>query len=458
MKFRFPDPLVLLVGCVLLGAAASWVVPAGEYERTYDAAADREVVVAGTYESVEPDPVGPFEALVAIPRGLLDAGEVVFLVFLVGAAFYVIDATGAVATGIRWMIRQLGGRDHLIIPIVSLFFAVGGVTQNMQEEIIALIPIVVLLCGRMGYTPVVAAAMCAGPAFVGAAFSPLNPFQVGIAQKVAEVELLSGWAFRSVFLVIALAVWIALTMRHARATRGEPAAEGVGLAADLPLEAEWEQSPAEVRRHLAILGLVAVTFVVLVWGLLARAWGFNHLSALFFAMGAAGGLLGRLGLGGTADAFGKGFRAMAFAAILVGVARAIFVVLEDGRIVDTIVHGLFTPVADLPLAVSGLGMMAAHIAVHVPVPSVSGHAVLTMPILAPLADLLGMSRQVAVLAYQYGAGTFDMITPTNGSLLAILAAGGLRYDEWLKFAWKPWLALTALGAGAILIALWTGLS
>jgi len=168
--------------------------------------------------------------------------------------------------------------------------------------------------------------------------------------------------------------------------------------------------------------------------------------------------VGRLGLGGTADAFGRGFQDMAFAAILVGVARAIFVVLEDGRIVDTLVHGIFTPIADLPVAVSGLGMMAAHIVIHIPVPSVSGHAVLTMPILAPLADLLGMSRQVAVLTYQYGAGLFDMITPTNGSLLAILAAGGVRYEDWLRFAWKWWLALTALGSVAVLIALATGLS
>jgi uncharacterized ion transporter superfamily protein YfcC len=148
---------------------------------------------------------------------------------------------------------------------------------------------------------------------------------------------------------------------------------------------------------------------------------------------------------------------MALAAIIVGVARAIFIVLEDGRIVDTIVHGLFTPIADLPRAIVGVGMMVVHMIVHLPVPSVSGQAVLTMPIAAPLADLLGMSRQIAVLAYHYGAGLMDMITPTNGALMAVLTAAGVRYDEWLRFVAPAWGLLIALGAGALIIALASGL-
>jgi uncharacterized ion transporter superfamily protein YfcC len=158
-----------------------------------------------------------------------------------------------------------------------------------------------------------------------------------------------------------------------------------------------------------------------------------------------------------ARAFTEGFRNMAFAAVVVGVARAIFVVLQDGRIVDTIVRGLFSPIADLPRGLVGVAMMAAHIGLHIPVPSVSGQAVLTMPVMAPLSDLLGMSRQVAVLAYQYGAGIMDMITPTNGGLMAVLAAAGVRYDEWLRFVAPWWLLLLALGAVALFVALATGL-
>jgi uncharacterized ion transporter superfamily protein YfcC len=148
---------------------------------------------------------------------------------------------------------------------------------------------------------------------------------------------------------------------------------------------------------------------------------------------------------------------MAFAALLIGFARAIYVVLDQGRIIDTIVHGLFTPLADLPLALSALGMMAVHIAVHVPVPSVSGHAVLTMPVLVPLSDLLDMSRQVTVLAYQYGAGLCDLLTPTNGALMAILATAGVRYEQWVKFAFPLFVVVAALGMVGIVVAIGIGL-
>ncbi len=181
------------------------------------------------------------------------------------------------------------------------------------------------------------------------------------------------------------------------------------------------------------------------------------MSALFLITGILAGLVGRLGVTGTAEAYVKGFRSMAYAALLIGFARAIYLVLDQGRIVDTIVHGMFTPIEHLPVALSALGMVVVHTGVHVPVPSVSGHAVLTMPVLVPLSDLLGMSRQVTVLAYQYGAGLCDLLTPTNGALMAILAAGGVRYERWVKFAFPLYLLLVALGAMAILIAIGIGL-
>lgn len=444
-KDRFPHPLALLVGFVLLGAALSYVLPAGEYERRFDPETGRNVVVAGTYGSVEPDPVGPFEALVAIPRGMVDAGEIVFLVFLIGGAFAVFDRTGALRRGIERLVRRLGRHEALAIPVVSVAFAVGGAVENLQEEIIALAPTLLLLTRRLGYTPVTAVAMSAGPAMVGSAFSPMNPFQVGIAQKLAELPLLSGGLFRTGFLVLALALWIGATMYHAARTRRAPEA------------VEHVPGERDGRRDLPIYAIGATTFTALVYGIVALGWGFNHLSALFFLMGAAMGLAAGLGIRGTSEAFAEGFRSMAYAALLIGFARAITVVLEDGRIVDTIVHAFFTPLEGLPLELSALGMVAAHTAVHIPVPSVSGHAVLTMPVLVPLSDLLGLSRQVTVLAYQYGAGLCDMLTPTNGALLAILAAAGVRYDEWFRFVAPRYLALVALGAFSIGAAIAFGL-
>lgn len=442
---KFPHPLALLAGCVLAAAVATYVLPAGRYERRHDPVAGREVVVPGTFHRVESAPVGPFQAVVAIPRGMADAAEVIFLVFLVGGAFTVVDKTGALRRATNWLAGRLERRETLVIPVVAVLFATGGALENMAEEIIALVPVLVILTGRLGFQPIVAVSMSLGAAAVGAAFSPINPFQVGIAQKLAQLPLLSGAPFRIVFLAVALALWVGATMRHAARHRGAAGGEAAGVRG------------SATARDLVVLVLVALAFAALVIGVMRLDWGFNELSAAFFVMGVLAGLVSGLGLRGTAEAFVEGFASMAYAAMLIGFARAIYVVLDDGQIVDTVVYGLVTPLAGLPVFLSALGMMAVQALVHVPVPSVSGQAVLTMPVLVPLSDVIGLSRQVTVLAYQYGAGLCELLTPTNGALMAILAAAGVPYGEWLRFAVPRFAALLALGLVAVGVAIATGL-
>ncbi|MDE0358250.1 MAG: YfcC family protein [Gammaproteobacteria bacterium] len=457
MKLRVPHPLVLLTAGVILAAAASYLLPAGEYERRDDEATGRVVVVAGTYQEVERSPVNLFEAMVALPRGMIDAADIIFLVFLIGGAFTVVDATGALRRGVTSLTRALQGRDLLIIPVVAVPFAIGGVVQNLQEEIIPLIPVLLILTRRLGFNAMVAVAMSAGAAFVGSAFSPINPFQVAIAQQLAELPLASGGLFRIVFLLIALGFWIAMTMRYAHRTRDRGQAGG-GATAGIAELAEGGDGSEGVRvSDWGIFALVGSAFGLAVIGMLLWGWGFNELSAAFFIMGVIVGLLARLGVGGTTDAYLRGFREMTFAALLIGFARAIYVVLQDGRVVDTIVHGLFTPLEGLPVLASAFGMVAAQAAIHVPVPSVSGQAVLTMPVLVPLSDLLGMSRQVTVLAYQYGAGLCELLTPTNGALMAILASAKIRYEDWIRYVGPLYLGLVAIGMVAIWVALGIGL-
>ena len=444
-RFAVPHPLVLLTVCVGLAAVASHLLPAGEYERRLDEESGQNVVVPGTYHEVEPNPVGLFDAIVALPRGIAEAVSVIALVFLIGGAFTVVDETGALKRGVTSLVRALRGRDLLVIPLVSVLFATGGVVENMQEEIIPLIPVLLILTRRLGFTPMVAVAMSAGAAFVGSAFSPINPFQVAIAQRLAELPLASGALFRIVFLLIALTFWIAMTMRYARRTRGDR-------------EAVDEDDAEGVRASdLGIFALVLATFLLAVVGMIVWHWGFDELSAAFFIMGVIVGLLAGMRLTGTAEAYVRGFRGMAYAALLIGFASSIYVVLQDGRVVDTIVQAMFTPLEGLPVLASSFGMVAAHTAIHVPVPSVSGQAVLTMPLLVPLSDLLGMSRQVTVLAYQYGAGLCELLTPTNGALMAILASAGVRYEDWIRHVIPLYLGLVALGLVAIGVALGVGL-
>lgn len=460
---RFPHPLALLIACVLLAGLATYVLPAGQFDRQLDAATGREVVVAGTYQAVEPAPVGLFAAIAAITAGFINAGDVIVLVFLIGGAFAVVDKAGTLQRLIEWLLYRLRRRELVVIPVIGILFATAGALENMQEEIVPMLPVLLLLTTRLGLTRTTAVAMSAGAALVGSSFSPINPFQVGIAQRVAELPLLSGWAFRSVFLVLAVAFWLTMTVRYAIRTREAPrTADDTGAAAADDKASSGDaidesDAVALGRRHGVILALVLATFALLTYGLLGLGWGFAQMSSLFFIMGVIVGLIGGLGLNGTAEAYVEGFRAMALPAVLIGVARTIFVVLEQGRVVDTLVYGLFTPLSSLPPTLSAVGMLVAHVGIHIPVSSVSGQAVLTMPVLVPLSDLLGLSRQVTVLAYQYGAGLSDMLTPTNGSIMAILAAAGVGWNEWFKVVWRWAAVLLALGAIAVVLAVATGL-
>jgi uncharacterized ion transporter superfamily protein YfcC len=440
MTLRFPHPLTLLTLCVLAAAIATHILPSGEFDRRTDPATGRTVVVAGTFHRVAPQPVGPFAALVTIPKGIADAVSVVALVFLVGGAFTVVDETGALRQAVDWLVRGLANREALVVPVVSLAFAAGGVLENMSEEIIALVPVLLLVTRRLGFDAVTAVAISIGAAAVGAAFSPLNPFQVQIAQKLAGLPLLSGSVFRSIVLALALAFWIWGTWRHAMRTR----------------RASLDTAVETVRldgRRASVLVLVVATFAIFLYGVMELGWDFDQMSALFFAMGVLAGLLGGLGPTGTAQAFVTGFSSMANAAMLIGFARAIFVVLDQGRIIDTVVHALTVPLQSVPVVASALLMMGVQALLHFPVPSVSGQAVLTMPVLVPMSDLIGLSRQVTVLAFQYGAGLTEMVTPTNGALMAVTAAMTVRYDEWISFVTPLYGGLLVLGAGAIVAAM-----
>jgi uncharacterized ion transporter superfamily protein YfcC len=445
VRVRFPHPLVLLIGCIAVAAALSWVLPAGAFQRQEDPETGRSIVVAGTYARVPSQPVGPFQALVAIPKGITEAASVIALVFLIGGAFTVVERSGTLGRLANGLAQGLQGRSLLVIPAASLAFSLGGIMMQMSEELIAFVPMLLLMTRQLGFSPVIAVAMSFGAAAVGAAFSPVNPFQVLIAQKLAELPSGSGLGFRIAFLIPALGLWIGGTMAYARRT-ATPVVPAAG-----------DQQKALGGRDLAVLLAIILAFAVYIYGAQRLGWEFNELAALFLVVGILAGLLGRLGVGGTAEAFVEGFKSMAFAGLVIGFARAIYVVLSEGQVVDTVVNGLFTPIAGLPATLSALGLVLVQTALHVPVPSTSGQAVLTMPLLVPLSDLIGLSRQVTVLAYQYGAGLCDLLTPTNGALMAMLAAAGVRYEEWLRFLLPLYGLLLALGLVAVAAGIAVGL-
>lgn len=437
---KFPHTLLIIVGFIVLAGIATYVLPKGEYERRFDESAGREAVVPGSYHTVNAEPLSPFEILVAIPRGIVAGGEVIALIFMVGACFYVIEKTGALKEGIMLLTRRLKGREEVTLVLTGLFFLTGGALEGMEEEVIPLIPVLTLLMRRLGYNAFVMVAGSYGCTVIGASFSPLNPFGAVTAQKIAGVPFLNAGGFQAAAMGIAFVLWMMMLIRYGRRNR---------LA--VQAEESLPDGPLSIQYKL-ILVIVGMAFVLLIVGLMAWGWSFNEMAAEFFVVAILAGALGKLGLNGTCVAYVEGLREMTFASLIVGFAHGISLVLIDGKILDTIIYGLFIPMEGLPTALSAVGMMMSQFALHIVVPSYAGQAALTIPILAPLSDLIGLSRQVCVLAFQYGAILMNMISPTNGALMAIIGLAGIGYDQWIRFAFRRLMVIGILCVAALIIA------
>lgn len=440
---NFPNAFVIIITAILIGWILTFIIPKGSYEREAVAGTERITVVPDSYQQNDSPNLKIFDLLLAVPRGITNRADLIVLILILGGCFYVIEKTGALNQGLNQLIIVLHGKESLALIILSLLFLIAGATIALQEELIAMTPILILFGRNLGYNALTIVYASFGSAAVGSAFSPSNPFGVIIAQKEAELELLSGSQFRLVVLVIAAIVWIAYVVRYSRKHPIEKTMETLEVAG---LNA----------RNKIILLLLAVTFIVVTYGLVVMGWGFHEMSACFFALGISSGLIANIGFNKTTEFYSDGFKEMVFAAMIIGLAESITLILSEGMIVDTIIYGLFGPLQNITPGISAVLMMISHCILHFPIPSYSGQAVLTMPILTPLADLIGLSRQVCVLAYQYGAIMMDVIVPTNGALMAVIALGGISYNKWLKFIIRPALIMLLIGAIAILIAVEIG--
>ena len=448
-RFRLPHPVVLLGAAVAVAAVLTWILPAGEYDRRDDPATGRRIVVAGTYHRVDSAPVGPFAAVVAIPRGVVAGADVVGVVLCVGGAWVIVDRLGTLPAVVGLLVGAFAGRRLWLIPIVSLFFATMGALENMQEEIIPLVPALLVLGAGLGIDAVAVVAMSAGAAMVGSAFGPTNPFQAGIAMKLAQLPPFSAMGLRLAMFAVGVAIWIAWTIRYVRLTAVEGSKGSKGSIGSTGSTGSVEALTAGSGRHVLILALVLAPMAFYVYGALNLDWGFNELSAAFIIGGLAAGIVGGFTVTKTVLVYLEGMESLLTAALMVGVARGISIVLEDGRVIDTILAALVNPLAGVSPRVAAVLMVPFHGLIHIVVPSVSGHAVLTMPLFVPMADVLGLSRQVPVLAYQTGGGLMELATPTNGSLMAILLAAGVPFQRWIRFALGGILLLTLVGIASL---------
>lgn len=455
-RLRAPDALLIIAAVLLLAVALTWIVPSGEFQRTK--AGTRTVVVPGTYQAVAAQPVPWHGFLTAPVKGFADkdAALVIAFILLIGGAFALINATGAIAAAINELVRRAGAhpaRRRFLIPVLILAFSVGGNTFGMSEEVLVFILITLPLARRMGWDPIVGAAIPfigAGVGFAGAAF---NPFTVGVAQGLSELPIFSGWPLRMALWAVLTAIAAVYVTRYAEQVQRDPRRSL--LAADRSAAAQPAEAPAAAEtltpRRVAVLGLLAAGVVLLVVGVTRWDWYIAEIAGLFIGIGLGAAALGGIAPNEAARLFSGGARDLVGAAIVVGLSRSVLLVMQEGRIIDTVLHTLSESVSGLPPVLAVQAMLAVQFGLNFFVPSGSGQAALTMPIMAPLADLLHMPRQAAVLAFQLGDGLCNFVIPTSGITMGVLSIAGIPFGTWLR--WVGGLMAMLLLAGAIFLAL-----
>jgi len=445
MAKKSPDVFVIAFTLILLAAIATWVLPGGSYTRLKETVGGsvREVVVPGTFH-VEPSKPQVAAILLAPMRGFLRMGAIIGLIFIVGGAFNILNDTGAIAAGIHRLVKLLGNRSFLIIPIVMTVFSFFGGAYGMAEEAIPFALIFVPLALALGYDSIVGVCLSFVAAGVGFSAGFLNPFTVQISQGIAGVPLGSGIKYRLVIWTLATVLAIVWVMIYAARVKADPK-RSVMYELDQQrredlANAEAEQ-PVFTWRHGLCLLVLAATVVGLIVGSTVYSWYMVEFAGLFFAMGLACGIAGGIGPNKLAKSFIAGAKDLASAALIVAFAGGIVVILEDGHILDTILYGMASVTSHFGGILAAQSMYVLQCILNFFIPSGSTKAVLTMPLLAPLADLSGITRQTLVLAYQLGAGFNSMILPTSAVTVGTLALAKIPYERWFKWNWPLQVAL-----------------
>ncbi|MDE4085677.1 AbgT family transporter [Planococcus maritimus] len=457
---KIPHTYAILFLIMIAAMVASYLIPAGQYER--EEVDGRTVVIDNSFAEVEQSPVGFFELFKAIPTGMSEASSIIFYIFLVGGAFGIIRATGAIESGIAKVVDKLEKREKFLIPIIMILFSVLGATIGMAEEVIIFVPIGIAVARAIGFDAMTGTAMVSLGAASGFIGGMLNPFTVGIAQGIAELQIFSGIGFRfgAYIFFLSFAIWY--VMRYAAKVKKDPT-QSVIYEIEKRAQKSSTKDQAEALgafnwRHGMVFVFLAVGLGINVYGVFEWGWYLTELAASFVIIGFAAGLVGNLGVNRMFDAFVDGMKLVVFGALIVGFARAILVIMEQGVIMDTMIHGLSSVISGLPNALTVIGMFFTQVVINFFIPSGSGQAATTMPIMTPLSDLLSIERQVAVLAYQYGDGITNSIIPTSAALMGYLAVAGIPYEKWVKFVWKLVVGWLFIALVALVIAVLIGVS
>lgn len=472
-RFRFPSAFTILFVLIAIVAVLTWIIPAGTYDRAFNEALGQEAPVPGTFQQVEPNPQGWTDVLLAPINGLYDTSEgtaeaidVALFVLIIGGFLMVVTRTGAIDAGIGGLLDALKGREIWMIPILMTAFAAGGTTYGMAEESLAFYALIIPVMIRAGYDSMTGVAVILLGAGIGTMGSTFNAFATVIASNAAGTTIQDGLLLRVVILAASLLAGILFVMRYAARVKADPARSAVADKLDEHRahflkdsgDAEADALPEFTRTRAIILSLFGLTFAIMLWGVISQGWWMGEMSALFLGMSIVVWFVGWLGTETSLTeeefiaAFVDGARDLLGVALIIGVARGIVVVMNDGMITDTILHtleGLFGGLGEIGFINT---MFGVNVLLSFLVPSSSGLAVLTMPILAPLSDFAGVERSLTVTAYQSASGWVNLFNPTFAVVMGGLAIGRISYDRWLRFVFPLLLIIAVIVMGAMSVS------
>ncbi|WP_333608932.1 YfcC family protein [Arsukibacterium sp.] len=449
-KFKVPHTLTLLFSMMVIAMIATWLVPQGSFEmQTLDSG--RLAVVPGTFALLEDkNYMTPWQLLTAIPRAFASAQDVIFFVMILGGVLAIARATGTVDALIGHMLERFGEKPHMLIFMVIFCFAMASSFIGTAGEYIPFVLILVALCKAMRLDAMTAVGMTVAGYGIGYGISAVNPFTLVIAQQIAELPILSGWPLRAAIFLPFVLIGFHHVWSYSKKVLQDPANS---MVADLPCplgDAHAVDYPKLALKHKLILASFLATIGIVAYGIRIHGWYLYELGASFIAWGLLTTVISRLEVDVAAKKFIEGAMELTTTAILIGVARGISLVMEDGQILHSLVYGMSLPLSYVGAEIAVVGMLIIQTLLNFFIPSGSGQAFVTMPLMVPLADLLEIPRQVAVLAYQFGDGFSNMIIPTNAILMGIIGIAGIPYGHWFRFC-LPLMLKLMLAAAVVLV-------
>ncbi len=454
---RIPHAITMLFGIIIFVALLTYVLPAGMYERIQ--VNGRSAVVPNSYKVITSTPIGLLDMFKAIPLGFKAASEIIFIVLAGGIMFGFMDRTKAVENGVGTLVRKLGQKNKVLIIIIMTFiYGMLGVAIGYENNI-AMVPIAAVLSLALGGDLILAAGISVGAMTIGFGLSPINAYTVGTGHKLAELPMFSGAVLRSVLCFVALSFMAFYNVRYFKRITTNPD-KSLGKNLDLS-ELSLSKPISEYRlsgNNIMVIAIFTIGLLVILYGVFNFNWYINELSAVFLMIALLCGLVSKMGATQMSETVLKSVSIAAPGAFMVGFATSIKVLMEMGNIGDTISYELSSILQGLPLHIAAICMTISQSVINFFIPSGSGQALATLPVMLPLGESLGLTKQVTILAFQMGDGLSNLINPTLGGLIAMLSMCRVPIDRWIRFIFPVLLSLIGIAFLTLIIAVATNYS